>query len=296
MGMNVNFDSRTVTDEVEFWLHLSEAFFESFKIKKDPGPSWFLLNEVLRDTRPITVGDAMDALTAAGVVRSKAAYDVTKYAKHLCSLELLDTSKLDLSKHVFTVDTLLPVGPRAEKAIDRYASRVLELVFDRQTANETLAKHSSRAVMNGIYDYMRDSYIPIWEKFLNNLAQVAVQKTKGRQTSVFGYLRGNTEVFVLLHRLWEAHLIDEIGDGFTLSELCDLHSRIRVSAQAAIQKCIERLCDFKILDVDQAGLLKLHQDNFPVFERYIPNFVTSRQLLKGHLESRFFENYKVSAG
>ncbi|WP_375413785.1 hypothetical protein [uncultured Bradyrhizobium sp.] len=294
--MNADFDRRVVTDEVEFWLGLSEVFFESFKIKKDPGPTWFLLNEVLRDTSGITVGEATSALTSAGVVRSKPAYDVTKYSKHLCSLGLLDATGLDLEKHTFTVDAILRVGPRMEKGIDRYVGRVLELLFDRRTADWMLSNHSTRVVMNAIYDYMRGTYIPIWEKFLNDLAHVAAQKTKARQSIVFGYLRGNTEVFVLLHRLWEAHLDDDIGAGFNLADLCDLHSRIRVSSQTAIENCVERLCHYKILDGDAAALLKLHEDQSPVFERYIPSFIASRLLFKEHLESCFVEGRQAAAG
>jgi hypothetical protein len=288
--MNINQEHRVITDEVEFWLDLSSTFFKFFKIKKDSGPCWFLLNEVLRDTeKPLTVSGAVEALTGTGVLRSKPSYDVSQYARYLCSVGLLDSSVLDLDqRRVLPANMVLRAGPKMQKAVENYVHWLVEELFDRETADRALQRSSGQAIMTIIYDFMRESYVPVWERFLNGLARTAAEKTRGRQSTIFGQLRADSEVFVLLHRMWEAHLSDEIGDGFALSDLKDLHVRTRVASSTALENCVEHLIKTKILDESEPGLFKLHADNFPLFEAYVQNFLEERGLLKDHLKPHIF--------
>lgn len=290
--MNFAGERRVAVDEMEFWLDLSTAFFETFKIKKNPGPTWYLVNEMLEPAeRDYTVGDAVGVLPGVGATRSKPAYDITKYSKQLRALGLVEIVDVDLERRVFPVETVLRTTPGMEKALARYINRLLELIFDRKTA-DFAADLSSRAIMNKVYAFMRGTYIKSWEAFLEEIAIISSKKAKHRKSVVFGDLRASSEMFVLLHKLWQAHLVGDTGNGFTVSDLKDMHSRTRGSETAAIEKCIGLLSYHQVLEApDDEGpdqLHKLHGDYYASFESYEREFITMRGLLRDQLHEHIF--------
>lgn len=291
--MNVTAEGQ-LTEEIEFWLRLSTIFFEAFRIKKDPGPTWFLLNEILKEGEgDFTIGDAVTALKAAGVAREKPAYDATQYTKQLCELGFIEVRDTGVEKRVFSVDTVLRITPTLEKAVGKYVDRFLKEFFDRETVDLAISL-PSRPTINAIYDAMRDNYVPLWDRCLNELARISVKKTKRRQAKVFGRLRGKSEVFVLLHRLWEAELSGDVGNGFTLIELKDMHSRTRGAPPAAIGKYVALMSDDQILDTKESPNLKisykLHRDCLPAFEQYAPDFIGARKTIRKKLHDFIASN------
>ena len=280
---------RAITAEVEYWLSMSAIFFECFHIKKDPGPSWFFVNELLTHADgTCTVGMAADALQDAGVARTKPPSDITKYSKHLRVLELLDIPEAALAgSRVFSVDTILTVTPKMESAVSIYMRRFLSKLFEPKIPDNL--HETPRFVMTTIYKFMQSTYIPKWEGFLRHIAQIATAKTTGSDTPIFGKLRGSSEIYVLLLKLWESRLNGDDKLGFTVEELQDMHPRILVSSLSAL---IDRTSFLKKIGVihnvakpdDGSERFSLVEKFYPAFELYAPEFVNMRNMLRSYLQ------------
>lgn len=278
-----------ISAEVEYWLLMSAIFFECFHIKKDPGPSWFLVNELLKHADgTCTVGMAAEALQGAGVARTKPPSDITKYSKHLQLLELLNISETALAgSRVFSVDTILTVTPKMESAVSSYMRRFLNKLFEPKIPNNL--HESPRFIMTTVYKFMQSTYVPKWEGFLRHIAQIATEKTTGSDTPVFGKLRGSSEIFVLLLKLWEARLNGDDKLGFTVEELQDMHPRILVSSLSAL---IDRTSFLEKIGVihniakpdDENSRFALVEKFYPTFELYAPEFVNMRNMLRSYLK------------
>jgi len=279
-----------IVGEADYWLGLSALFFECFGIEEEPGPSWFVVNMLLKyadDT--FSVGSAAQALVNSRVSRSKAQYDATMCAKHLHSKGLVTLPEgVDISKRVFPSNTILSIGPEMNVAVERYIGSLLRGLFNLNVARQL--KDTPRSVMVKTYAFMIDTYVAAWEKFLHQIACIAVENTTGIEDPIERRLRGNSEFFVILLKLWQARLNEADKSGFSVEQITAMHPRVLVAESDGVLEHVAFLDGNGIVEnvsetkVPRYALAKRFS---PAFDAYAPIFVKMRTALRSHLQGKF---------
>jgi hypothetical protein len=285
----MNTGREALSAEIDFWLNISASFFQIFQVKRDAGPTWFFINELLKyPDGACTVGIAADALQARKVAGKKPTSDVSTYSRHLQSLGLVRINQKGEVGRVFPVGTAIVATDTMKDRVATYVRRLLRLLFDAAIAD----KHAREAivVMNEIYNFMVDKYIREWEDFLTQIARVSIKGKTGSETPIVGELQGSSEYFVLLLKLWEARLNGDDKRGFTIEQLQNLHPRVMIISANDMQRHTLYLKGLGLL----SEIGKEHNGNvqyalvdkfYPSFERYGPVFSVMRGLLKNHLQA-----------
>ena len=288
-GGTAGMEDRELEFEIRFWLNRSEDYLQSFKIAKDSGPIWFLIDGLLRATDgQYKVGTANLALDSAG--KPCAPETLAKYIDILVDAELV-VQPPKTSPRKYPMGAVLMPGPKMEDCVSEYTKRILEALF----AGYHL-KESNRYVMREIYAFM-GQFVSEWEMFLRGIARVSVEGTTGDAINVFQYLRGTSEAFVAFLAFWNVHLgsagfkdgikIETRGKSFEISERQKLaHGRMQASPNIddlhghLIDKGIIKPIDDKGNSYELAG--KYH----PVFDAYAPIFKKMSAGLLLHLQTK----------
>lgn len=283
----MNTDRETLSAEIDFWLNVSAAFFQIFQIKRDAGPTWFFINELLKyPDGACTVGLAARALDARKAAGEKPTSDVSTYSRRLRSRGLLKIEHEENEGRVFLSDTVIVATDKMKDHVTTYVRRMLRLLFDANAADE----HSKDAisVMSGIYDFMVDDYIRQWEIFLTQIARTSLIGKTGSDTPIVDELQGSSEYFVLLLKLWEARLNGDDKHGFTIEQLQNLHPRVMTITAKDMERHTLYLKGLEVLveigKENNGDVQYALNDKFSLsFERYGPIFTSMRELLKAHL-------------
>jgi hypothetical protein len=190
---------------------------------------------------------------------------------------------------VFPVQTVIIATDKMKDQVATYVGCMLRRLFDASAAK----RHSQDpiVVMNGIYDFMVDTYIREWEAFLTQIARISLIGKTGSDTPIVGELQGSSEYFVLLLKLWEARLNGDDKRGFTIEQLQNLHPRVMITSANDMERHTLYLKGLGLLneigkeqhngDVQYA----LFDKFYPSFERYGPSFTSMRESLKNHLQA-----------
>jgi hypothetical protein len=287
--MNTATNREALSAEIEFWLNVSTSFFQIFQIKRDNGPTWFFINELLKyPDGACTVGIAADALQARNVAGKKPTSDVSTYSRHLRTLGLLRIGQKGEAGRVFLVGTVIVATDTMKDHVATYVRRLLRLLFDATAAD----KHAQEpiAVVNAIYDFMIDTYIREWEMFLTQIARISIVGRTGSDTPIVRELQGSSEYFVLLLKLWEARLNGDDKRGFTVEQLQNLHPRVMIITANDMERhtlYLKGLGLLKEIGKEHNGEAQyaLVDKFYPAFERYGAVFASMRELLKNHLRA-----------
>lgn len=285
-------DPRIITDEVKYWLGLSAIFAECFRLKEHLGTSWFLINVLLSEPgenpHPKAVGEA---LRAFGLTRSNPAYDLATYLGHLREMRLIDLIadghpvQLTSQHRTLPANTVIVLKPAIHAGSKRYVQNVVEGLFGREAGDASRA--SARKLMNEIYQFMRNHYIPIWESFLTEVAQQSTSMTRKSVATLHSKLRANTEVFVVFHALWAARLSGDDVAGFDSDDVYHLHARTRRPEKSALNRCLELLSDHQIftsIQESDGARFRLNDAYAAAFGSYSAKFVPIRSTLRQYLE------------
>lgn len=287
--MNTTTNREALSGEIEFWLNVSASFFQIFQIKRDAGPTWFFINELLKyPDGTCTVGLAAHALKVRKAAGEKPTSDVSTYSRRLRSSGLLRIEEDGKEGRVFPVETVIVATDKMKNHVVTYVRRMLRLLFNTSVAD----RHSqdAMAVMNGIYDFMVDTYIREWEAFLTQIARTSIIGKTGSDTPIVDELQGSSEYFVLLLKLWEARLNGDDKRGFTIEQLQNLHPRVMIISANDMERHTLYLKGLGLLneigkehngDVQYALVDKF----YPSFERYGTAFTSMRKSLKNHLQT-----------
>ncbi|WP_044585640.1 hypothetical protein [Bradyrhizobium sp. LTSPM299] len=287
--MSTTTNREAVSAEIEFWLNVSASFFQIFQIKRDAGPTWFFINELLKYPDGVcTVGIAADALQARKAAGEKPPSDVSTYSRRLRSDGLLKIEQEGKEGRVFLVETVITATDKMKDHVGTYVRRMLRLLFDATVAD----KHAQEPipVMNGIYDFMIDTYIREWEIFLTQIARISIVGKTGSDTPIVRELQGSSEYFVLLLKLWESRLNGDDKRGYTIEQLQNLHPRVMIITANDMERRTLYLQGLGLLkeigkehngDAQYALVDKFH----PAFERYGAVFASMRESLRDHLQA-----------
>ncbi len=288
-------DPRVVADQIKYWLDYSEIFYDAFKFEKYLGPNWFVVHELLAGPDITTFSAFLSTIQKIGITRSNPGHDVSEFLDHLRELkhialidpEITDTkgNKIAIELHeklrVFPARTEIQILDKLKKAGAKFTHELTEGLLGRQKADEMQPEWPKQ--FESAYRFMRKSFIPKWENLLENLALESVSGTHMSATTISNQLKKNTEVFVILFKLWLARLKGEDAEGFDVEKLHDMSLRVRKVALVAVRNCMSMLerCNLVSLVNDiEPKKYRLNERYDGLFDKFACDLLPLKSMLR----------------